>query len=113
MLDFYRNWSELFFLALIAVGMLISLSAPSLAIRYLIMTLSGMFAGRILYQRKNKVKFPYYMIIAGFVIGYLMGAYASYRGSKPLAIFLFLFFAAGAVISYRLYDKKILRDTLF
>ena len=107
MLDFYKNWFESFFLALIVVGIAVALSAPSAAISYAVIFLSGIFAGRLIYERKHKMKFPYVMIIAGFVIGYLIGVY---YGSRMVVIALF---AIGAILSYKLYDKKILKDTKY
>ena len=107
MLDFYKNWFESFFLILIIVGIVIALSAPSAAISYVIIFLSGIFAGRLIYERKHKMKFPYIMIIAGFVIGYLIGVY---YGSRMVVVALFVI---GAILGYKLYDKKILKDTKY
>ena len=107
MFEFYKNWFELFFLALVVVGIFIALSAPSAVISYIIIFLSGIFAGRLIYERKNKMQFPYFMIIAGFVIGYLIGIY---YGSRRVAIALFVI---GAILSYKLFDKKILKDTKY
>lgn len=107
MFQFYKNWMELFFLILMIIGILIALSAPSAVISYIIIFLAGMFAGRLLYERKNKIQFPYFMIIAGFVIGYLIGVY---YGSRRVVIALFVI---GAILSYKLYDKKILKDTKY
>ena len=107
MFDLLKNWVELLFLTLMIIGILIALSAPSAIISYIIIFLSGMFAGRLIYERKNKITFPYLLIIIGFVLGYLLGVY---YGSKRVTIALFIL---GAVISYRLYDKKILRDVKY
>ena len=107
MLDFYKNWFESFFLVLVVIGIVIALSAPSAIISYAIIFLSGIFAGRLIYERKNKTQFPYFMIIAGFVIGYLIGVY---YGSRRVVIALFVI---GTILSYKLYDKKILKDTKY
>ena len=105
--EFYKNWMEFFFLVLMIIGVIIAISAPSAIISYVIIFVSGMFAGRLIYERKNKIQLPYFMIIAGFVIGYLIGVY---YGSKRVVIILFVL---GAILSYKLYDKKILRDIRF
>lgn len=107
MFDLHKNWMELFFFVLLVIGILTALSAPSAAISYIIAFLSGSFAGRLMYERKNKIQFPYFIIIAGFVIGYLIGVY---YGSREIVIALF---GIGAVLSYKLYDKKVLRDVRF
>lgn len=107
MFQFYKNWMEFFFFALMIVGVIIALTAPSAVISYIIIFLSGMFAGRLIFERKHKIQFPYFMIIAGFVIGYLIGVW---YGSRKVVIVLF---AIGAILSYKLYEKKILKDVRF
>ena len=107
MFEFYKNWMEFFFVVLMAIGILIALISPSAVISYVIIFLAGIFAGRLIYERRHNIQLPYFMIIAGFVIGYLIGVY---YGSKKLVIILF---AIGAIIGYKLYDKKILKDVRF
>jgi len=103
----YKNWMEFWFLVIMAVGILIALVAPSAVISYVISFIAGMFAGRVIYERNGKIQFPYLMIIAGFVIGYLIGVY---YGSKRVVIILFII---GVILSYKLYEKKVLRDVRF
>ena len=83
MFDLYKNWMEFFFLVLVIIGILIAFSSPSAFISYIMILLSGIFAGRLIYERKNKIQLPYFMIIAGFVIGYLIGVY---YGSRRIII---------------------------
>ena len=106
MFDFYKNYHESLFFALVVTGIAVALLAPSAVISYAIIFLSGIFAGRLLYSRKSKTQFPYFMVIAGFIIGYLIGVY---YGSRWIAIALFVI---GAILGYKLFDKKILNDTL-
>ena len=106
MVDFYNNFWEFLSLVLAIIGVVIALLAPSAVISYAIIFLSGILAGRLLYARKSKIHFPYFMVIAGFVIGYLIGVY---YGSKKVVIILFI---AGAILGYKLFDNKILKDTL-
>lgn len=98
---------ELWFVVLLLLGLLISLSAPSAVISYAIIFTLGMLGGRIAYERKQKIQFPYLVVIAGLLIGYLAGIY---YGSRKIALALFVI---GAVLSYKLYDKKILKDFRF
>ena len=101
---------EFSFLAFIAIGILIALLAQSAIIGYFIIFLSGMFAGRLFYERKNKkgkIPFTFFVINAGFVMGYLIGVH---YGSRIFVIILFLI---GAILSYKLYDRNILSDTRF
>src|SRR3989338_2071422 len=107
MFEFYKNWMEFFFFVLMVIGILIALAVPSAFISYIIIFLAGMFAGRLIYERKHRIQLPYFLIIAGFVIGYLIGAY---YGSRRMIIILFVL---GAVLSYRLYNMKILKDVRY
>ena len=107
MLDFYKNYWEFLFLVLVVIGIVVALLAPSAVISYVVIFLSGIFAGRLIYARKSKIQFPYFMIIVGFVIGYLIGVY---YGSKMLVVLLFV---VGAILGYKLFDKKILKDTKY
>jgi uncharacterized membrane protein YeaQ/YmgE (transglycosylase-associated protein family) len=105
MADFYfKNWAEVFFFSLLVLGFLIALAAPSAVISYIVIFISGLIAGRLMYDRKDKGVFPYFLIIIGFFIGYLLGAY---RGEREVMSVLFVL---GALISYYAYDKGILRD---
>lgn len=107
MFDFYKNWTEFFFAVLMVIGILIALLAPSAVISYAIISLSGIFAGRLIYERRHKIQLPYFMIIVGFVIGYLLGVY---YGSKRVVIVLFVI---GAIIGYKLYEKGVIKDIRF
>jgi len=103
---FYINWAETFFFILMVIGVIIALSAPSAMISYIVIFVSGMFAGRIIYFRQHTLKSGYYIIIIGFLVGYLIG---SYYGSRKVIIILF---AIGAILSYYLYEKKVLKDVI-
>ena len=107
MAEYYSTWMEFWFLALMVVGLVLALLAPSAFIGYLIALISGFFTGRLLYERKHKLSFPYIIIMAGFAIGYVIGVY---YGSRTIVVALFIL---GAVSSYNMYDKKILKDTRF
>ena len=106
-MELYKDWMEFFFIGLMVVGVLVALLSPSAVISYMISFIAGFFAGRLIYERKTKIQFPYLMVIAGFVIGYVIGVY---YGSRKIVILLFVI---GAILSYKLYDKKILKDTRF
>ncbi|MBI2660535.1 hypothetical protein HYX07_05210 [Candidatus Woesearchaeota archaeon] len=107
MSEFYRYWMEFFFVLLMIIGIVVALASPSAVISYFIIFVVGIFAGRLIYERRRNIQLPYFLIIAGFVIGYLIGVY---YGNKRLMIVLFVL---GSIISYKLYDKKILRDVRF
>ena len=101
---FQRNWTEMFFFALLVIGFLFSLATPSAVLSYALIFVVGMMGGRLIYQRKNKLKFPYYLMIIGFLIGYIFGAL---YGNRNIMIILFVI---GAFLSYYLHDKGIIQD---
>jgi hypothetical protein len=105
MSDFlFRSWAEFFFFVVMVVGFIIALWAPSAFVSYIVVFLSGMIGGRLLYDRKRKLTIPYYIILAGFLIGYVIG---TYYGSRKVIIILFVL---GVLLGYHLYNKGYLRD---
>lgn len=107
MFEFYRHYVEFFFFVLMVIGLIFALFAPSAIMSYILVLISGAFAGRILYERRHKIVLPYVIIIAGFLLGYLIG---TRYGSKLANAILFFI---GALIIYKLFDKKILKDFRF
>ncbi|MBW2980107.1 hypothetical protein KY360_01670 [Candidatus Woesearchaeota archaeon] len=104
---FFKNWAEVFFFILLVLGFLVALATPSAVMSYIVIFICGLIAGRLIYDRKNKGLFPYFIIIIGFLIGYLLGAY---RGEREVMSVLFVI---GALIGYYVYDKGVLRDLRF
>tara|TARA_B100001971_G_scaffold42872_1_gene37826 strand:- start:94 stop:426 length:333 start_codon:yes stop_codon:yes gene_type:complete len=106
---FFKNWAEFFFFVIMVLGLIVALWATSFSavISYIVVFLSGMIGGRLLYERKKKLIFPYYIILAGFMIGYVIG---TYYGSRKVVIILFVL---GILFSYHLYNKGYVRDIIF
>ena len=103
MIDIFKNWMEYLLVAFIIIGMVIALVAPSAVISYIIILISGIFAGKILQKRKNAIQLPFVTIIIGFLVGY---AIATNYGSRRVIIVLFIL---GSIMGYKLYDKGFLR----
>lgn len=106
---YFKNWVEIFFFIVMVIGLIVSLWATSFSavISYIVVFLSGMIGGRLLYGRKHKLTFPYYIIIIGFLIGYVIG---TYYGSRKVVIILFVL---GVLLSYHLHKKGYIRDVTF
>ena len=107
MIEYYKIWMEFWFFVLMLIGLAVALLAPSAFVSYLIALLSGFFAGRLIYERKHKISLPYIVAMAGYTIGYIIGAYYANRW------IVFLLAVLGAVLSYELYNRKILKDTRY
>ncbi len=101
---YLENWAEIWFFILIVIGFLVSVTLDSKVIVYSTIFLCGAMSGRLIYERKNKLQFPYYLIIIGFLIGYMIG---SRFGDRKMMIILFIF---GTVLSYYLHNKRIIKD---
>ncbi|MEK6949881.1 MAG: hypothetical protein AABX34_06670 [Nanoarchaeota archaeon] len=106
---FFKNWAEFVFFVIMVIGFIVSIwaSSYSAVISYIVVFLSGMIGGRLLYERRHRLTFPYAVIIMGFIIGYLIG---SYYGSKKVIIVLFVL---GILFSYQLLKKGYIRDVFF
>lgn len=103
-IDFFSDWAEVFFLILLFIGLIFGVFSPSAAITYAIAFVSGLMAGRVLFERKDKGRAPYMLIIIAFILGFILG---SFYGDKKITMLLFIF---GAALGYYLFDKKIIRD---
>src|SRR3989338_7045978 len=106
-IDFYKSWGEFMFLVLIVVGIIFAIISPSAVVSYMVIFLVGGMVGRIMYWRRESLKTAYYIAAFGFLIGFFIG---TYYGSRQIVIMLFF---VGMMLSYYLYDKKILHDTIF
>ena len=86
---FFKSWVEFVFFVLMVLGLIVGIWASSFSavISYIVVFLSGMIGGRLLYDRRKKLTFPYYLIIIGFLIGYVIG---TYYGSRKVVIILFV-----------------------
>ena len=102
--DFRGKWVELFFFVLVIIGFLFSVLTRNPVLSYALIFVAGMIGGRLMYERKNKFQLPYYLMIIGFLIGYLLGAF---YGNRNVMIILFIL---GSLISYYLHDKGYIHD---
>ena len=102
-ISLFEDWAEILAFIALIVAFIISLSAPSAVLSYIIIFFCGIMAGRIWYKRKEKLKFPYFLIIVAFLIGYILG---DYYGNKITIIILFI---AGLLVSYYLHEKNYIR----
>ncbi len=98
---FSENWAEFFFFCLLIIGFLFSLAIQSATLSYVLIILFGIMCGRFLSQRRKG--FPFYLIVFGFFVGFLLGArFASMK-------LLILLFAVGGGVSFWLHRRGVLR----
>ena len=100
-------WAETISLILLVIGFIVSLIADSKVISYLVISLCGMMFGRLWYRQKQNFKFTWFLIMLGFLIGYVIGNLVWREwGSTYTIVFLFLF---GIALSYYLHARKLIR----
>ncbi len=75
------RWVDYSALLCLIVGFFVSLVAGSKVLSVLIVLLSGMVVGRNIYMRKHKLQMRFWYILAGFIIGLVVGSrFLTYKG---------------------------------
>jgi len=98
-----EQWVEALTLILLAVGFIMAILLRNPFLNYLLMFLTGFQAARIYFMKRRKEPiFPFILMIAGFLLGYLLGSFWSSR------FWTLIFFVVGYGISYYLHVKGIL-----
>ena len=105
-LDMISMWVEYVALVVLFIGFLISMSSGSAFLSYLIIFLSGILTGRILFQNRKALPFKYYILMLVFLVGYILGTYVSF-GSRKVIIIVFI---AANVLSYYIHDKGYIKS---
>jgi len=99
----WKSWAEVFFVLLLLIGFFISIALPNPWLNYLIIFLAGLLSGRWIYMKKGKQPlFPFFLIIVGFLFGYMLGAYPSGLINTKLIAILFIL---GGIISYYIHKE--------
>ncbi len=98
-LTYFSDWAEIYFLILLFIGIILGIFSRNAVITYLIALVSGIFAGKIFYGRKQMEKVTYTLIIVGFILGYIIGAF---QGDRRVTFVIFVIAAWG---TYYLFNK--------
>ncbi len=106
---FATHWGEIVALLFMVIGVIVAFLAPSAFMSYLIVFLSGMIGGRLLFERRNKTRGVYVAIMLGFIAGFALGAFSHY-GNPFVIVILFI---VGAKLMYTLNKKGYLADVFF
>lgn len=97
------HWAEIWMLVMFIIGFVIAISTKSAGFNYFVVVIAGIMAGKFLYERRKASPFPYYLIIIGLGVGYIIG---SYRYNIRIVGFLFL---ASSIASYYAHKKKLIK----
>ena len=104
-LDMVSMWVEYVALIVLFIGFFISMSSGSAFLSYIIIFLSGLLTGRILFQHRKALPFKYYILMLVFLIGYILGTYVSF-GSRKVIVIVFIL---SNILSYYMHDKEYIK----
>jgi hypothetical protein len=102
--SFQKDWAEIIGITLLIIGIIVALLAGSKVMSYLVVTLAGMMFGRIWYRVRKSLKFTWFLITLGFILGYIIG---DYYGNDLTVLVLFII---GLIISYQLHSAGIVES---
>ena len=99
---FWIAWAEMFFILLIIIGFIISIVIRNAVLSYIVIIAVGLMAGRLIGLRiRKKPLFPYFLIVLGFLIGFLLGTFTI----NVNRILLIIVFIIAGVASYYIHKK--------
>ena len=102
-MSFSKDWVEIIAFILLIIGFIMASTSGSAFLTYVTIFFCGMIIGRFWFQRKKDIKIPYFIVIVGFLLGYIIG---TYYGNKWITILLFF---VGSLISYYIHEKGFIR----
>jgi len=105
-LDMMSMWVEYVALIVLFIGFFISMLSGSAFLSYLIIFLSGLLTGRILFQQRKALPFKYYILMFVFLLGYILGTNFSF-GSRKVIIIVFIL---SNVLSYYIHDRGYIKS---
>ncbi|RLE45064.1 hypothetical protein DRJ16_00535 [Candidatus Woesearchaeota archaeon] len=90
------TWAEKGMVLLFLVGFVIAMVAKNAIISYIVIACFGFMTGRLLYwRRKRPPYFPWFLILSGFIFGYICG---SLRFNVFIVALLYVAFAVLAFL---------------
>ena len=106
-IDIQWKWPEYFFFILLIIGFLIVIFARSATFIYIFTVLAGLMVGRYLFQRKSRPPVPIYILIYGFVIGFILALMLTRKADWKIALIIFI---VSNMLSYYLHERGYVND---
>lgn len=100
----FRSWVEFWFFVTLVAGFIIAILSGSAVISYLMIFICGLMSGRLIFERHEKLVFPYYLIIIGFLLGFIIG---TPWGNNEIIVILYIL---GILLGYEVVSKGWLQD---
>lgn len=101
-----HEWAEIMAVLFLLFALIISTLSDAAIVTYFIIAACGIVVGRINYTRKLIKDFPFYLIVMGFLLGFILGIAITGRGNILLTIILFII---GIWVGQLLHKKRIFK----
>ena len=100
----YHKWAEAGFFILMFLGFILAILLKSPTMSYIVIVLAGLMAGHLWFEKLGHQHiFPYFLIIVGFLFGYLVG---SFDANRKILLILFI---VSWIFSYLIHKKGIVK----
>ena len=103
-MNFSKDWAEWIGTFLLIIGLIVALIINKPIVHFIVIFIAGMISGRLWYKERKQIKFPFFLILLGLILGYSIGIIIR-KGDIFAIIFTFLL---GLILNYILYKTKIL-----
>jgi len=100
---YMHNWAELFAFLVLIIGFIISILIQNKVFNGIVAFLVGFGSGRLIFTQRRKGMFPYFLVIIGFLLGFMLGSYYMNRG------IILILFVSAIIISYYIHSKGYLK----
>jgi uncharacterized membrane protein len=100
------SWAEMVTLFIMIITFIFSLFIDAAVVAYILVFFAGVFVGKDWRKRRHRIRFPFYMMVAGFLLSVLVANWIRNRGN-PLIIIMF--FIIGTILGRYLFEKDVLR----
>jgi hypothetical protein len=95
---------EIVFIILLIMGLVVALVVDNVFLTYLIVIVSGIGMGFLLYQKRNELRGKYMIACLSFIIGYIVA-------SSGIRIRLIVVFIISIILGYNIY-RQFLKTTM-
>ncbi len=96
----WKKWAEAGFILLILAGFLVSISIQNPWLSYFVILAAGFMTGRLWFSKAGKKPlFAFFLIIAGFLLGYMIGAF---NADRKVVLIIFIL---SWVLSYKMHQE--------
>jgi hypothetical protein len=97
-----HDWAELMFFVLFVIGFGIILFAKNAFFTYLFIFIGGVMTGRFLFQKRDKYPIPFYLLVSGFVFGFVLAIIITNKANWKVSILLYV---VANMLSFYIHEK--------